>query len=92
MKKAGLRGMIGKGLRSQEVVDCIVSESGCYFAAIGGAGALLASTVKSCEVIAYPDLQSEAIHRLEVEDFPAVVVIDCEGNNLYETAIKTYAK
>ena len=92
MKKAGLRGMIGEGLRSQEVVDCIVSESGCYFAAIGGAGALLASTVKSCEVIAYPDLQSEAIHRLEVEDFPAVVVIDCQGNDLYKLGREEYLK
>ena len=90
IEKAGLRGMIGKGLRSQPVVDSIIQHKGCYFAAVGGAAALLAGTVKSCEVIAYPDLESEAVHRLEVENFPAVVVIDCEGNDLYKTGREQY--
>lgn len=90
MKKAGLRGMIGKGLRSKQVTDSIIEQQGCYFAAIGGAGALLASTVKSCEVIAYPELESEAVHRLEVVDFPAVVIIDCDGNDLYKTGREEY--
>ena len=90
IEKAGLRGMIGKGLRSQPVVDSIVEHKGCYFAAVGGAAALLAGTVKSCEVIAYPDLESEAVHRLEVENFPAVVVIDCNGNDLYKTGREQY--
>ena len=92
MEQVGLRGMIGKGTRSEEVIDCIIKEKGCYFGAIGGAGALLASTVKSCEVIAYPELQSEAVHRLVVEDFPSVVVIDCEGNNLYKQGREEYLK
>ena len=90
IEKAGLRGMIGKGLRSKPVVDSIIEHKGCYFAAVGGAAALLAGTVKSCEVIAYPDLESEAIHRLEVENFPAVVVIDCDGNDLYKTGREEY--
>jgi len=90
IEKAGLRGMIGKGFRSQPVKDSIIRHKGCYFAAVGGAAALLAGTVKSCEVIAYPDLESEAIHRLEVENFPAVVVIDCEGNDLYKTGREQY--
>lgn len=92
MDDAGLRGMIGKGLRSPEVVDAINRHHGVYFAAIGGAAALLASTVISCEVIAYPDLESEAIHRLEVVDFPAVVVLDCHGGNLYKTGRSAYLK
>ena len=90
MQKAGLRGMIGKGLRSQPVVDSIIAQKGVYFAAVGGAAALLASTVKSCEVIAYPDLESEAVHRLEVENFPAVVVIDSTGDNLYINGREQY--
>ncbi len=90
MAEAGLRGMIGKGLRSPEVAAAIRAHGGCYLAAIGGAGALLASTVKTCEVIAYPELQSEAIHRLEVVDFPAVVVLDCEGNDLYRLGRDAY--
>lgn len=90
MAETGLRGMIGKGLRSPEVTGAIQRCKGVYLAAIGGAGALLASTVQSCEVVAYPDLQSEAIHRLEVVDFPAVVVIDCEGNDLYRIGREAY--
>ncbi len=90
IEKAGLRGMIGKGLRSQPVIDSIIGHKGCYFAAVGGAAALLAATVKSCEVIAYPDLESEAVHKLVVENFPAVVVIDCEGNDLYKSGRQQY--
>lgn len=92
MDEVGLRGMIGKGLRSAEVIDAIKRNKGVYLAAVGGAGALLASTVTACEVIAYPDLDSEAIHRLEVVDFPAVVVLDCHGGNLYETGRAAYLK
>ena len=90
MAETGLRGMIGKGLRSPRVAAAIRDHHGVYLAAIGGAGALLASTVRSCEMVAYPDLQSEAIRRLEVVDFPAVVVLDCEGNNLYESGRRAY--
>ncbi len=90
MDEAGLRGMIGKGLRGQAVIDAIHRNKGVYLAAIGGAGALLASTVTACEVIAYPDLDSEAIRRLEVVDFPAVVVLDCHGGNLYESGRAAY--
>lgn len=90
IEKVGLRGMIGKGSRSQPVLAAIKEHHGVYFAAIGGAAALLASTVKKCEVIAYPDLQSEAVHRLEVEDFPAVVVNDCFGGDLYKSGREQY--
>lgn len=86
----GLGGMIGKGKRSKEVVDAIVRNGSVYFAAVGGAGALLSKRILSSEVIAYDDLGTEAIRRLEVEDFPVIVVIDSKGNNLYETAIKEY--
>ena len=88
----GLGGMIGKGKRSKEVVDAIVSNRSIYFAAVGGAGALLSQRIKNAEVIAYEDLGTEAIRRLEVEDFPVIVVVDAEGNNLYETAIEKYKK
>ena len=81
----GLSGMIGKGKRSQEVKDAIVRNGAVYFAAVGGAAALIAKSVKKYEVLAYPELGPEAVARLTVEDFPAIVVIDCEGNNLYET-------
>lgn len=86
----GLSGMIGKGKRSQEVIDAIIRNEGVYFAAVGGAGALLSKCIKKSEVVAYDDLGTEAIRRLEVEDFPVIVVIDSEGNNLYETAIEEY--
>lgn len=86
----GLKGMIGKGKRSEAVVDSIVRNQGVYLAAVGGAGALLSKSIQSSEVIAYDDLGTEAIRRLEVKDFPAIVVIDKEGNNLYEMAVKEY--
>ena len=88
----GLGAMIGKGKRTQAVKDAIVRNDAVYFAAVGGAGALLSKCIKKAEVIAYDDLGTEAIRRLEVKDFPVIVVIDCEGNNLYETAIKEYAE
>lgn len=87
----GMGGMIAKGKRSEAVVQSIVQNKSVYFAAIGGAGALLSKAIKSSEVVAYDDLGTEAIRRLEVEEFPAIVVIDSEGNNLYETAISQYA-
>ena len=88
----GLKGMIGKGKRSQAVIDAIVRNGAVYFAAVGGAGALLSKCIISAEVLAYDDLGTEAIRRLTVKDFPAIVVIDSEGHNLYETAIKDYKK
>lgn len=86
----GLMGMIGKGKRSQAVKDAIVRNKGVYFAAVGGAGALLSRSILSSEVIAYDDLGTEAIRKLEVKDFPVIVVMDSEGNDLYETAILEY--
>ena len=80
----GLKGMIGKGKRSKEVIDAIKRNNAVYFASIGGAGALLSKSIKKSTVIAYDDLGTEAIRKLEVENFPAIVVIDCDGNNLYE--------
>lgn len=88
----GLGAMVGKGKRSQEVIDAIVRNGSVYFAAVGGAGALLSKCITSAEVVAYDDLGTEAIRKLTVENFPAIVVIDSEGNNLYETAIKEYRK
>ncbi len=87
----GLKGMIGKGKRSSEVRDAIIRNGAVYFAAVGGAGALLSRSIVQSEVIAYDDLGTEAIRRLSVKDFPVIVVIDAEGNNLYETAIQEYA-
>ncbi|MDD3337656.1 MAG: Fe-S-containing hydro-lyase [Lachnospiraceae bacterium] len=86
----GLKGMIGKGKRTKEVQEAIVRNGAVYFAAVGGAGALLSQKIVSSEVIAYDGLGAEAIRKLEVEYFPAVVVIDSKGNNLYETAVKEY--
>ena len=86
----GLGAMIGKGKRNQGVIDAIVRNGAVYLAAIGGAGALLSKAIISSEVIAYDDLGTEAIRKLKVERFPAIVVIDPEGNNLYETAISEY--
>ena len=88
----GLGAMVGKGKRSQAVIDAIVRNGSVYFAAVGGAGALLSKCITSAEVVAYDDLVTEAIRKLTVENFPAIVVIDSEGNNLYETAIKEYRK
>ena len=86
----GLKGMIGKGKRSQAVIDAIVENGAVYFAAVGGAGALLSKCIKESEVIAYDDLGTEAIRKMRVENFPCIVVIDSEGNNLYETAVEEY--
>ncbi len=86
----GLIGMIGKGKRGPEVVDAMRKHGAVYFGAIGGCGALLSKCIKKAEVIAYDDLGAEAIRRLEVEDFPVIVIIDSEGNNLYETGRKAY--
>ena len=82
--------MIGKGKRSQAVIDAIVRNGSVYFAAVGGAGAILSKCIKESEVVAYDDLGTEAIRKLTVENFPVIVVIDSEGNNLYETAILQY--
>lgn len=83
----GLKGMIGKGKRSKEVIDAIQKNKAVYMAAVGGAGALLSKCIKSSEVIAYDDLGTEAIRKLEVKDFPAIVVVDSEGNNFYDTVM-----
>lgn len=88
----GLAGMIGKGKRSEEVQKAIVRNGAVYFAAVGGAGALLSKCILQSEIVAYEDLGTEAIRRLEVKDFPVIVVIDCQGNNLYETSIKEFKK
>jgi fumarate hydratase subunit beta len=88
----GLKGMIGKGLRSQEVIDAIIKNGAVYFGAIGGAAALIAKSIKKSEVIAYEDLGAEAIRKLEVKDFPAIVVIDSDGNNLYKDGRNEYLK
>lgn len=88
----GLKGMIGKGKRSQSVKDAIVRNKAVYFAAVGGAGALLSKCIKKSTVIAYDDLGTEAVRELEVEKFPVIVVIDSEGNNLYETVAKEYCR
>ena len=86
----GLKGMIGKGKRSKEVIDAIIRNNAVYFAAVGGAGAILSKCIKKSEVVAYDDLGTGAIRQLYVEDFPCIVVIDSNGNNLYETAIEEY--
>ena len=86
----GQTGMIGKGKRNDEVVNAMKEHGAVYFGAIGGCGALLSQCIKKSEVIAYEDLGAEAIRRLEVEDFPVMVVIDSEGNNLYETGRAAY--
>ncbi|ADO83797.1 Fe-S-containing hydro-lyase [Ilyobacter polytropus] len=88
----GLKGMIGKGGRSQEVKDACVRNKGVYFAATGGAAALIAKCIKKAEVIAYEDLGSEAIRKLEVEDFPVIVINDTYGNDQYETGQAEYRK
>ncbi len=88
----GMKGMIGKGKRSSEVIEEIKKEKGIYFAAVGGAGALLSKKIISSKIIAYEDLGTEAIREMFVENFPAIVVIDTEGNNLYDTAIVEYKK
>lgn len=87
----GEKAMIGKGKRTQEVIDAIVRNQATYFAAIGGAGAILSKCITKSEIVCYEDLGAEAILKIDIENFPVIVVIDCEGNNLYETAIKKYA-
>ena len=86
----GLCGMIGKGKRSEAVLQAMQKHTCVYFAAVGGAGALLSRCIKRAEVIAYEDLGTEAIRRLEVENLPVIVVADSEGNNMYETAVRDY--
>ena len=87
---AGQTGMIGKGKRGPEVVAAMKEHGAVYFGAIGGCGALLSKCIKKAEIVAYEDLGAEAIRRLDVEDFPVVVIIDSEGNNLYETGRRAY--
>lgn len=84
----GLKGMIGKGKRSKEVIDSMIKNKAVYFAAVGGAGALLSKKIKSSKVIAYDDLGTEAIREMYVEDFPVIVVIDSRGMNLYEIVLQ----
>ncbi|MBQ4145586.1 MAG: Fe-S-containing hydro-lyase [Clostridia bacterium] len=86
----GQTGMIGKGKRGNEVIAAMKKYGAVYFGAIGGCGALLSKCIKKAEIVAYEDLGAEAIRRLEVEDFPAIVIIDSEGNNLYETGREAY--
>ena len=90
MMSVGARGMIGKGARLPEVIDAMKKYSGVYFGAIGGAGALLAKCIKKAELLAYEDLGAEALRKLYVEDMPLVVIIDSEGNNLYESGRAAY--
>ena len=86
----GMRGMIGKGRRTEAVRESMMTNQAVYFAAVGGAGALLSKSILQAEVIAYEDLGTEAIRKLEIKDFPVIVVMDCEGNNLYDMAIEQY--
>jgi fumarate hydratase subunit beta len=86
----GLKGMIGKGMRNQQVIEAMKKYKAVYFGATGGAAALIAKTIKKAEVVAYEDLGPEAIYRLEVEDFPVVVINDIYGNDLYEKGAKQY--
>ena len=86
----GLKGMIGKGIRNQQVVDSIIKYNAVYFAAIGGAGALLSEAIKEADVIAFPDLGAEAIYKLRVENFPVIVIIDNKGNDLYKLGKEKY--
>ena len=90
LMRVGARGMIGKGARLPEVVDAMKQYSGVYFGAIGGAGALLAKCIKQAEMIAYEDLGAEALRKLYVEEMPLVVIIDCQGNNLYQSGRAAY--
>lgn len=92
MMKVGARGMIGKGARLPEVIEAMKKHSGVYFGAIGGAGALLSKCIKSSKLIAYEDLGAEALRELYVEDMPLTVIIDSEGNNLYETGRREYLR
>ena len=86
----GQRAMIGKGKRSQEVKNAIIRNNAIYFAAVGGAGALLSKCIKKSEIVCYEDLGAEAILKIVVENFPVIVVIDCKGNDLYDSSIKEF--
>ncbi|MCF0130710.1 MAG: Fe-S-containing hydro-lyase [Pseudobutyrivibrio sp.] len=88
----GQKAMIGKGKRTKEVLDAVVRNKATYFAAVGGAGALLSKCIVSSEVVCYDDLGAEAIRKINVKDFPCIVVADCHGGNLYEEAIKEFQK
>jgi fumarate hydratase subunit beta len=88
----GLKGMIGKGFRSPEVIEAMKRYTCVYFAAVGGAGALLAQRIKESEIVAYEDLGPEAIRRLKLDNFPVIVVNDCRGNDLYREGVKKYAR
>lgn len=90
--KLGLKGMIGKGLRGKDIIEGMKQNKAVYFGAVGGAAALIAKSIKKMEIVAYEDLGTEAIHRLYVEDFPVIVVIDIDGNNLYETEPLKYSR
>lgn len=92
LMQKGQTGMIGKGKRSKEVIDSMKKNKAVYFAAVGGAGALLSQCIKKSEIIAYEDLGTEAIRKLYVENLPVITVIDCQGNNLYETAAEQYRR
>lgn len=92
MLAQGIKGMIGKGKRSPEVIESVKTNGAVYFAAVGGAGALLSKCIKEAEVIAYDDLGTEAIRKLKVEEFPVIVVVDSQGNNLYETAVEEFLR
>jgi fumarate hydratase subunit beta len=92
LQKTGLKGMIGKGGRSAEVIDAIVKNACVYFAAAGGAGALLASCIKKSTIVCYEDLGAEAVRRLEVKKMPVIAAIDCYGNNLYVDGPKRFLK
>ena len=92
LMEIGLKGMIGKGMRKKEVVEAMKKYKAVYFAATGGAGALLAKAIKKAQVVAYEDLGPEAITRLEVEDFPVIVVNDTQGNDLYQQGMQQYAR
>jgi fumarate hydratase subunit beta len=88
----GLKGMIGKGARSQEVIDAIIRNNAVYFACVGGAAALIAKSIKSEEILCYEDLGTEAVRRYDVEDFPCIVAIDSQGRNAYETGKEKFCR
>ena len=90
--RLGLKAMIGKGRRSQEVIDAMIANRAVYLGAIGGAGALISQSIKAAEIIAYEDLGPEAIRRLVVENLPTIVINDCRGNDLYVTGLSQYAR
>jgi len=92
LMEVGLKGMIGKGNRAKPVRDAMIKHKAVYFGAIGGAGALIARSIKSAEVVAYDDLGAEALRRLEVEDFPAIVIDDIYGGDAYEDGVKQYSR